>query len=593
MSTTTSLTGTSSSSSGVNLALSGLASGMDWQTLVSELADAERAPETQWKTTQSTILQTNSDFTTISGDLSTLQTAVDTLKDPTLYQNATAQSSDSTIATASAASGASAGTYTFTFGQPATAAKITGSGNIAQVLSPTDDPSSVTIGTAGLATPISAGTFTVDGQQITVATTDSLQQVFDNIAAATNNNVTASYSSTTDKITLTSADNSPIVLGSAADTSNFLQATKLYNTGGSTVSSSATLGSVRLGTDMTGADLATAVTGDSNGNGEFTINGVAINYNVNSDSIQDVLNNINNSAAGVTASYNPLTDSFSLANKSTGDVGISVKDVTGNFLQATGLTSGAGAQFVQGTNLNYTINNGPQLVSQSNDITSDSSEITGLTVSAQKAGTATVTVASDTSQIQTAIQSFITAYNSVQSFISAQAATTTDSSGNVTAGLLTGDPTAAAIADSLRSLSFSNTPPAGQSSSIQGLADLGIQTNGQDNTISLSDPTALTNALTNNLSSVESLFTDATNGIATQLDSYLNDTIGTNGTLTAHQTTLTNESSSIDTQIANLEQTVTANEAQWTSEFEAMEQAEAQTNQELTYLSQAVTNNTL
>lgn len=592
MSSTTSLTG-SSSTSGVNLALSGLASGMNWQTLISELAQAERAPETQWQATQGTILQTNSDFTTISSDLSTLQNAVNTLKDPTLYQNATAQVTDSTIATASAVSGASVGTYTFNITQLATTAQMTGAGNIGQALSPSGDPSSVTIGTAGFATPVTAGTFTVDGKQITISTSDSLQQVFNNISTATNGNVTASYSATTDKITLTSADNSAIVLGSAADTSNFLQAAQLYNNNSSTVTSSGTLGSVRTSVDMTGADLATAVTGDSSGKGQFTINGVAISYNINSDSIQNVLDRINNSTAGVTAAYNPLTDNFTLTDKSTGDVGISLQDVTGNFLAATGMTSAAGAQFVQGKNLLYTVNNSPQLVSQTNSITSNSSDITGLTVSALKLGSTTVTVAKDTSQIQTAIQTFITSYNSVQNFITAQAATSTDSTGKVTAGLLTGDPTAAGIASSLRTISFSNLLSTGGSGAIKGLADLGIQTNGQNNTITLSDPTALTNALANNLNAVESMFTDPSNGIATQLTTYLNDTIGATGTLTAHQKTLTTESSSIDTQIANLEKTITANSAQWTSEFQAMEQAEAQTNQELTYLTQAVTNNSL
>ena len=591
MASTSSLTG-SSSSSGLNLAISGLASGFNWQTVVSELADAERAPETEWKTNQGTILQTNSDFTTIASNLASLQSAVDALKDPTLYHNATAQSSDATIATTSAASGTTPGTYTFTFGAPATAAQVNGAGNVAQALSPAGDPSSVTIGTAGLATQVTAGTFTVDGHQISISTSDSLQQVFDAISAATNQNVTASYSAATDKITLTSNDHSAIVLGSAADTSNFLQAAKLFPSGNDTVTSSGRLGSVRLGVDMTGADLATGVTGDSNGNGQFTINGVAINYNVNSDSVQNVLDRINNSTAGVKASYNPLTDSFTLADKSTGDVGLSVNDVTGNFLQATGLTSTVGAQFAKGSNLTYSVNNGPQLVSQSNDVTAGSSEIAGLTVSALKAGTVTVTVASDTSQVQSAIQSFLTAYNSVQNFISAQAATSTDSTGKVTAGLLTGDPTAAGIASSLRSLSFSNTQGSGQNS-IHGLSDLGIQTNGKNNMLALSDPAALSNALANNLSSVQALFTDPTNGIATQLDTYLTNTIGATGTLTAHQTTLTNESNSIDAQIANLEKTITSNAAHWTSEFQAMEQAEARTNQELTYLSQAVTNNSL
>ena len=49
------------------------------------------------------------------------------------------------------------------------------------------------------------------------------------------------------------------------------------------------------------------------------------------------MNNINDSAAGVSASYDPINNRFVLANNTTGDVGISMQDVTGNFLAATGL----------------------------------------------------------------------------------------------------------------------------------------------------------------------------------------------------------------------------------------------------------------
>jgi flagellar capping protein FliD len=82
------------------------------------------------------------------------------------------------------------------------------------------------------------------------------------------------------------------------------------------------------------------------------------------------------------------------------------------------------------------------------------------------------------------------------------------------------------------------------------------------------------------------------------LTGYLNDTIGsanstTTGTLTAHQTELSNQSSDITTQISNLETKITSDSAQWTSEFQAMEQAESQTNQELTYLSEQVSNGSL
>ena len=321
---------------------------------------------------------------------------------------------------------------------------------------------------------MTAGTFTINGAQITIATTDSLQDVFNAISNATNGEVTASYDSTTgdsnfDKITLTDTKGNNIVLGSAADTSNFLQAARLYNgsTSATSITSSAALGSVQLSASMQDADLKTAVQGDSSNNGSFTINGVTISYNTSSDSIQNVLDRINSSSAGVTASFDSQNSRFVLTNNSTGNVGISMQDVTGNFLAATGLSTG---QTVSGQNLIYTLNGGTQqLTSLSNTITSDSSGISGLSVTATKATSFTVTVASDTSKISSAIQQFVTDYNSVQSYITSQMAVTNNSDGTVTAGLLTGDMTANGIASSLRSTSFSGISIPGSSNVISSL----------------------------------------------------------------------------------------------------------------------------
>jgi flagellar hook-associated protein 2 len=591
-STVTQIGLTPTASTSPSLAVTGLASGMDWSTVVSELADAERAPETQWKTEQTTLNNQNSAFTTIQGDLTTLQTDVETLQNSSLYTSRTAQSSDSS-ATATAASGTNIGTYSFDISQLATATTINGKSGVNSVLSPDGDLSSVTIGTAGFATSATSGTFTVNGAQVTVATTDSLQQVFDAISSATSGEVTASYDSTADKITLADTKGNNITLGSAADTSKFLQAARLYNgsTSATSITSSAALGSVQLSASMQDADLKTAVQGDSSNNGSFTINGVSISYNTSSDSIQNVLDRINSSSAGVTASFDSQNSRFVLTNNTTGNVGVSMKDVTGNFLAATGLSTGT---TVSGQNLLYTLNGGTQqLTSLSNTISSGSSGISGLTVTATQAASFTVTVASDTSKISSAIQQFVTDYNSVQSYITTQMAVTNNSDGSVTAGLLTGDMTANGIASSLRALSFAGIT----SSTISSLADLGVTTNGQNNTATV-DTDTLNSALASNLNAVQSFFTNSTNGLGTQLMNYLDDTIGgasttTPGTLTQHETDLSTQSSDITTQISNLETKITSDTTNWNSEFTAMEEAESQTNQELTYLSQQVSSGAL
>jgi len=584
-----SLNSSSTSPTGApNLSITGLASGMNWSTVISELAQAERSPETTWQQEISALNTQKSAYTTLNGDFATLQTDIQTLQDASLYSGTSVQSSNTAIATASGGSAATLGNYTFNITQLATAARMNGTTGVSQVLSPNGNIGTTTIGTAGFASPVTAGTFTVNGAQVTIAATDSLQQVFNNIASATNNAVTASYNSTTDEITLSSGGGGPVVLGSAADTSNFLQVAQLYNNGTNTVTSTSALGHVQLGVTMSGAGLKTAITDGGGGQGQFTINGVAITYDASTDSIQNVMDKINSSTAGVTASYNSLNDQFTLTNNTTGNIGISLQDVTGNFLQATGLSSGA---LQSGTNLLYTLNGGSQqLVSQSNTISQTSSSIAGLSVTALQTGSVKVAVSSDASSLTTAIQQFVTDYNSLQSTVTSDQAVTTGSNGSVTPGILTGDLTANGIASGLRTLVSSSVP--GLSGAVTMLSDLGIQTNGQNNQLSVNTST-LTSVVAANINTVQKLFNDPTNGLATQVNNYINNATGANGTITNHQASLSQQVTQLNTQISSLEAKITADTATWTSEFTAMEAAQSQASSQLTYLSEQITNGTL
>jgi flagellar hook-associated protein 2 len=585
--------GSSATSTGnSSLAISGLASGFNWQSVVTQLAAAERSAETPWQTQQSALNAQHASYSTLNDGLTTLQADIKVLQDPSFYQSALAQTSDATFATAHADPGATLGSFVFNISQMATAARINGATNVGKVLAPTGAANAV-IGTAGFAAPVTAGTFTINGAQVNIATTDTLQDVFDHIATATGNAVTASYDSSTDKITLSSS--SEIVLGSATDTSNFLQAAQLFNnnqtgTTTHTITSSLALGHIQVSVGMASANLQTAIQDDGAGQGAFTVNGVTINYNAGTDSIQNVLDRISNSAAGVNAAYDSLNNRFLLTDKTTGDVGISIQDVAGkgNFAAATGLATGT---LQRGQNLLYTVNDGPQLVSQSNTIGPVSSGITGLSVTALKNGSVTVTVGSDTTKINSAIQKFVTDYNTAQTSISAQQIVTTGSDGKTSAGTLTGDLTASNIASQLRSSVFSAV--SGLSGAITMLSNLGIQTNGQDNTLKVTDPTALANALANNLSSVKSFFSDPTNGWATKANAFITNTIGDNGTIPNHLASLTSQTNNLSTQMANLEKKIASDSAHWTSEFQAMEQAQSQINQQLTYLNQQVSKGAL
>ncbi|SPE62320.1 Flagellar hook-associated 2 domain protein [Verrucomicrobia bacterium] len=557
--------------------ISGLASGFNWQTVVNELVALDEVPEQQLQAQQSTIQQQQAALSGIQAALKTLESDVSKLAGPGFFSSRTATPSNTNLASATADAGTGIGTYSFDVSQLATTAVLAGTKAVSSPLSASGDVSGLTLSSAAFATPVTAGTFMVNGQQITIATSDTLQAVFDKISTATNGTVTASYSATTDKITLSSS--SPIVLGSATDTSNFLQVAQLSNNGTGTVTSANKLGAVNIAAPADQSNLATVITDGGSGAGAFKINGVTIGFNASNDSITNIINRINQSGAGVTASYNATTNQFTLTDQTTGDVGIAAQDVTGNFLAATGL---AGGTLQRGQNLLYTVNGGSQLSSEANTISAESSGVTGLSVTALGTGLFTVQVGAATSSIASAITAFVTQYNTVQSLIDTQTAPTTDASGKITAGLLEGDNVVYGLTNTLQQTMNGVVP--GLSGAIRQLASLGFETNSNNATLSTTDTTTLNNALATNLAGVQALFTNANTGLAVQMNTYLTQAISDTGSLATEETSLTNQSKDITTQINAIQAQAQADQTKYTNEFIAMETAESQINSQMAYL---------
>src|SRR5690242_6659135 len=118
-----------------DLSLSGLASGFDWKSVVDQLADLERAPETRMRTEQTTLGQRNSAYGSILSQIQALKTKVDALKDPNLFLSHTISMGDASVLSGSADSTAAAGSYLFNIIQLATATQHQGSGDIGKQLS--------------------------------------------------------------------------------------------------------------------------------------------------------------------------------------------------------------------------------------------------------------------------------------------------------------------------------------------------------------------------------------------------------------------------------------------------------------------------
>ena len=569
----------------MELGLSGLASGFDWRTLVNQLADVERTPQKRLRAEQSTLFNRNNAFGSIKTQLAVLKNRTDSLSSNNVLQARKATVSDSTILSATASAGAASGTYTFDVTQLATASKTAGTSGIGANLYPTNNVTSGTLASKGFNPPISAGTITVDGKQITIdPTVDTLKDVFDRIDAATTSNIQGTYSASTDTITLRrlGGGGAPLVVGSATDTSNFLSVARLSNNGTNELVSASSLGSITPANTLSSANFQTAVSDGGAGAGEFKINGVSIAFNASSDSVQNLMDRINASAAGVNISYDRVNDQFSLTNKVTGNLGVALEDVTGNFLAAAGLTSGA--TFTAGNDALYTINGGSVLNSHSNTLTEETTGIEGLSIALLKTGTSTISLASDSSAIKGAIKSFIEDYNRAQSTIDSLTSSSTDSVGKVTRSTLAGDSDANEIASKLRAISFNQAT--GLTGTLNSLAKIGIDTTGTTDQLKLEDEAALDNAIANHLSELKTLFNDPDKGIATKLKAYIEKTIGDDGTLIARQDALTKQSSEIDLQVTDLEKRVQANRLRLIDGFVQMETAQQSINQQLKFLQQ-------
>lgn len=557
------------------ISLSGLVSGsFDWKSVVDQLIQIDSQPIARLQTEEANNVDQLAAFSALKTKITDLQSSAKALSDSTLFTGRTASlSATGTGWSATASNNTVVGSYSVAVSQLATYSRINGAGTISAALNDTNDVSGVTLATMNTSTAVTAGDFSVNGKKITIALTDSLQDVFDKISTATGGVVTGSYNAATDKITLTSNDSSEIVLGAANDTSNFLRATRLTNNGSGSISSSLALGSVSLTSPLASAHLRNSFGAvDADGNGSFTVNGVAINYNVNTDSLSTVLSRITSSSAGVSASYDATSDRIVLLNQATGDFGIGATDTSGSLLGALGLAAGATLQ--RGKNAQFSINGGSTYTSTSNTFDASVHGITGLSITATTESTQLVNVAGDTTSMKNAIQNFITNYNAVQTYIESQTQITKGADGKVTTALLASNHEVNRWASEMRSMAFGAI--SGLTGTITRLENLGIDFSSTDATLSIKDSAKLTNALTNNAADVSAFFSTASTGFAAKFNDYVTSKLTPNtGGLQIQMDTLNKQNTDIEAQIATLNKRLADERERLTTAFLAMQTAQS------------------
>ena len=565
--------------------LSGLASGLDWRSLVDKLIETERVPQDRLRSEKALGVQRTSALGNLTTQLTALRDSIKALSGDVgnVFSDRSAKLASATSTwSASASPDADTGSYQIQVTQLATKAQRLGASDAGSALSTTADVSGLTIGTLPIGATITAGDFTVNGARITVAAADSLQDVFQQISTKTGSTVTASYDPATDKVRLRSA--TEIVLGSANDSSNFLTTLKLFNNGTGDVIAPKALGVVSIGAAIANANLRSSVTGvDGTGKGTFSINGVSIDFNVNSDSVQNVLSRINASDAGVTAAFDRVNDRFTLTNKGRGDLGISVSEGAGGLLESLGLNSTG--TLSRGKNAEFKVNGGETIVSTSNTLDSAAHGIAGLSITATSETTETVNVGTDTAGARSKIEDFIAKYNAVQTYIEQQTRSTTTPDGKVSNSTLSGNREVADIASRLRSNVFNAVP--GLSGTIQRLEGIGIDFKSGSSQLEVKDGSRLDTSLATHPADVRTLFSSQPSGLAARLDTYLAQITGTTGTLTTQTNTIARQSKGIDEQISNMDRRLTQQRALLEQSFISMESAQSRIQTQLAALTNA------
>ena len=585
---------------GLDMSISGLASGFDWKSVVDQLTAVERTPQTKVRTEQTTLASRRSALGQIATQLTDLQTKATALGDSSLYNRRSVSSSDTTIASVSTADGAVTGSYSINVTTLATPSSWLGatSGIISPLhtadISASAAQAGPVLSAAGWGSTLTAGTVTIGVQNssgtvtnatVTVATTDTLKEVLVKLDTAIGSTGGATYSSANDQVTITRPNGTNLILGSASDTSNLLSCLKLFTpASGANAVSDSKLGSLKLSGSLSSQPLVTPLTyGTTATTGAFSINGVSISYS-SSSTLASVLNSINDSAAGVQASFDSGLNRIVLKNKEAGNRGVVLaQSGSSNLLTAFGLTGGT---LSSGTDLVYSINGGATAKARSNTIKDSDSGLTGLTITASKVGTTTISSANDTGAARSAVDALVSSVNRVQSLISSLTVSNRDAAGKITAGVLAYDQTIFQLGSSLRSL-LSLQLSGGPSTTIRGLADLGYSTTGYTNELSATNSASLNTALSSQLSEVQKFFSTTTTGLSERITSFVKPMVDENsGTLPQRQKGLTEQSSKLDDQLVAMERRVQSNRERLLAGFRAMEAAQAKSNSQMQFLNQ-------
>lgn len=566
------------------ISVSGLGSNLDIDGWISKLVAVKQADIDSVTAQKTTVTAKQTELSTVKSDFSSLLSSVEDLTDSNygvsmdLFAKKTASSSTSSVATATASSTASTQSVSIAVSQLATSTVAKSTTSVASAIDRDTKISSINQGT------IDDGTMSIylnnQKYSISVSSSSTLGDVLDSINTKTGLNASVSSDG---KVSISSATSSySIVLGSGTDTSDFANVLGLTKQDDGSYVSNKSIWKTNNSAALTGSSsgLASTITA-----GTFTLGGTE--YTIDSNTtMNNLIQNINkNSASGVSASWDSSNGKLVLTSTVTGATNINVEAGTSNFTDVMGLTSNgklADNSQTLGVNALATVN-GNSITSTSNTLTSDVTGITGLSISLAGTGSTTVSVTSDSTDLESAITSMVSNFNTVLSTVD------TDTASD---GKLYGESVLTMIRNSLRTEISSAY---GSDSTYNTLASIGISTGSvgasvdSDTNKLYFDKDKFEAALAANPDAVRKVLigtsTSSNDGALSALKTTINNALdSSSGYFVSRDSSLDDEISTLSDKITAQTDALTSYKERITAEFAAMDKIISSLKSSMSYL---------
>jgi flagellar hook-associated protein 2 len=538
----------------VNLGLSGLSSGLDTSTIISQLMSINKIPQERLKLRQSTMQARLSALQGLQTELQNLRDKADGLRSSTLFSpTQSIDSSDTSKIGVERVSGAGVG------GTQVTVSRLAASQQRTYAYTPSTSNTTLDFG---------------NGKSITVLAGTSIDDLVSNINAGTGLPVYAA--AITDP---NNSSNKLLVLSS-----------KTPGSGGDFSLASGNTTPLVQDTSKAKASAATSwthtfdYTADPTNPQTITINGTGVNIAAGA-TIDDVVQAVNGGSTGVTASKD-TNGRLLLTSNTAGSAG----DFTTSSTQLAEFGSGTAGTDSTLTNLNakYQVDGGAWQYATSNTVT-DAIPGLKLTFKAASADPVTITVgspAADKAAIKSAVHSFVDLYNANMDDINAKLAQKpvvgATSASDAAKGMFFADSTLMGIKDRLRTAIAS---PVGTDPTLNLMSQIGISTGGTtgDSTVSqdsingklVVDDDKLDDMLDSNPDGVRKLLgaTLGTDGFGQAIDNILNPEVQTSGDFDTLISQTNSQISDLGDQINNWDTRLSDMQDRLKAQFNAMELA--------------------